>query len=195
MFKKKNRGTRLASDSLNSYIQLNYRNPILLENKLIAGFKPFLQENYGGTNDCTLCSISAIASFKNDYQKPFERIYNKVANVASTYCFNSESFGIIPVFIKNIIDKSFHTKSKVRYLKNIGYTWSNLKTLLNHNIPVILSMNNDGRNYYINHSITIVGYLEYTNKCKMLMIYDNWYDTISYIDFNKLSTISCVNYF
>ena len=56
-------------------------------------------------------------------------------------------------------------------------------------------MNNDGRNYYINHSVIIVGYMEYTSNCKMLIVYDNWDESVSYIDFNKLSKISCINYF
>ena len=140
MFKRnKVRGTRLDETTLRTYLHSTYNSPELKQEKIINGFKPFLQANYGGTNDCTLCSISSIASFKDKYNKPFNDIYDKVEAVAAYHCYSPERFGTIPIFIKSIIDKSFKTKSKAYYLKNIGYNWNTVKTLVDKNIPFVLS--------------------------------------------------------
>ena len=61
-------------------------------------------------------------------------------------------------------------------------------------ITMVLSLWNDGRNYYKNHSVIIVGFNEFKTK-KILTVYDNWHETLSYIDYDKLSIISCINYF
>ena len=95
---------------------------------------------------------------------------------------------------QNIINKTFNVKSQVRYLKGVGYNWNIIKNNIQNNIPMILSLWNDGRNYYKNHSVIIVGFNEFKTK-KILTVYDNWHETLSYIDYDKLSIISCINYF
>ena len=52
----------------------------------------------------------------------------------------------------------------------------------------------DGLEYYKNHSVLIVGYLQTVDK-KMLVIYDNWFKSVSYIDYDKLSVISSIQVF
>ena len=165
-----------------------------INSKLINGFKPILQDKYGGTNDCTICSITAIQSYRENYKRSFQLLYNLIEKTAKNYCYNSESFGTIPFTIKNIINKTFNVKSQVRYLKGIGYNCNIIKNNIQNNIPMVLSLWNDGRNYYKNHSVIIVGFNEFKTK-KILTVYDNWHETLSYIDYDKLSRISCINYF
>ena len=55
-------------------------------------------------------------------------------------------------------------------------------------------MSNDGRNYYQNHTVTVIGYMESGVKVKMLIIFDNWHETISYVDYNKMNKFCSVNY-
>ena len=63
-------------------------------------------------------------------------------------------------------------------------------------------MFNDGRNYYKNHSIVILGYETFRLKADdgkiknvdMLIIYDNWSKNIGYVDYDLVSEISCINY-
>lgn len=62
---------------------------------------------------------------------------------------------------------------------------------------MILSVLNDGRNYYKNHSVTIIGYnivKTQNRKLNMILIYDNWSTEISYVDYNKLNIISSINF-
>ena len=195
MFKSKTRGTRIHNGNLGQYIHQNYHNPTNKTRYLISSFRPILQSQYGGANDCTLCSITAISAYKNRYKTSFEEIYNRVVSVANKFFYDPDNFGTFPLFIQSIINRVFNVKSSVKYIKNVGYSWKTITSLVGNNIPLVLSMNNDGRNYYINHSVIIVGYMEYTSNCKMLIVYDNWDESVSYIDFNKLSKISCINYF
>lgn len=57
---------------------------------------------------------------------------------------------------------------------------------------MLLNLWNDGRNYYKNHSVLIIGYKITENNDFILTIYDNWYKHNSYIDYNKLSIISSI---
>jgi len=56
---------------------------------------------------------------------------------------------------------------------------------------MLLNMLNDGTGYYKGHTVLIIGYLELKNDF-LLIVLDNWNKDISYIDYNKLSTISSI---
>jgi hypothetical protein len=77
----------------------------------------------------------------------------------------------------------------VNYGKGIGYDYDYIKKEIDEGNPIVLSMHSDGLDGYKNHSVTIVGYKDYGN-AKMIQIYDNWYSSHSYLDYDKLSTIS-----
>ena len=182
---------RLNDSNIKEYVNRSRQT----SGKILSNFKPILQQNYGGANDCTLCSITAIQAYKEKYSRDFQSIYNQVEKVANRYYYNADDFGTIPFFIRKIVNTTFSIKSVVRYVKGLGYTWKNIKKNINNGVPMILSLWNDGRDYYYNHSVTVVGYAEFQNKKRLIVIYDNWYDTISYIDYDKLNRISCLNYF
>ena len=84
------------------------------------------------------------------------------------------------------------------YLKSISFTINSLKKLLDKDIPIILNLSDDGRKYYKNHSVLVIGYKEIvlSNKKTMffLKVKDNWNKETSYIDYAKLSIISSINY-
>ena len=155
-----------------------------------------LQKNFGGSYDCSLTSITALGLFKNNYNQNADDIYSKVEKIAKKYFYSAEKFGTIPIFIKNIINNAFNVNSKSKYIKGVGFNWELIKKNIDNKNPMILSISNDGRNYYTNHSVTIVGYREYSpTNAKILVIYDNWSNVRSCIDYNKLSCISSINYF
>ena len=132
--------------------------------------------------------------YKDKYVIDNETTYNQVVEVANKYFYSPNKFGTIPIFIKKIIDEVFYVKSHAKYLKNVGFNWQTIKTQIKNRNPMVLSITNDGRNYYQAHSITIIGYKEYTD-AKFLMVYDNWYESIGYVDYNLLGTSCCINYF
>ena len=124
-----------------------------------------LQKDYGEANDCTLTSLTAIGVFLKKNQKTANEIYKVVEHFAKHYGYTGTA-GTNPFVIKRIFDSvltvlSVYKDTKVRYLKNIGYNFSLIKKTLDAGNPLILSMHSDGRQYYQNHSVLIIGYKEY----------------------------------
>ena len=160
-FRKKAEGPegRLTGANLQEYLIANYGAAgTATARKNISMFSPLLQSDFGGAMDCTLTSITAIASFREKYQRTHKEIYAAVEATAKNYAYSPDNYGTISIFINNIIDKTFNVKSKKKYLKGVGYTWKYLKNTIDAGTPMILSMSHDGRDYYTNHSVCVIGY-------------------------------------
>ena len=147
----------------------------LLDYKKLS-VQPFLQNDYGEANDCTLVSITSILHYLN--KEPFEKIYPKVENIAKKYFYNGKTCGTIPIFIKQIFQTAAGRKVKNIYLKSIGFTFNQIIEQIDNSNPVILNMMDDGIGKYENHSVVVVGYAVYRmNSDKIipvLLINDNW---------------------
>ena len=190
--KNQEKGYRLDNTNVNDYVKENCGSVEKREQVMVTGFIPLLQKDYGKPYDCTLTCITAILS----RGKNVEETYEKVEKVAEKHFYDGDNYGTIPIFIKSIIDEVAKVNSKRGYGKGIGYNWETIKTIIRTNKPIILSMQNDGRNYYKNHSVTIIGFREYNGgELKLLVIYDNWKKSVSYVDYDKLNVISSINYF
>ena len=63
---------------------------------------------------------------------------------------------------------------------------------------VMLSMQNDGKDYYRGHTVTVVGYVEFCDGLGhliyLLQIYDNWNGSYSFLDFETMSSLSEIVY-
>ena len=197
LFKKnKTRGERLRGANLFDYLATEYGNGShLICRNVVSKVLPVIQAEWGGANDCSLCSAMAIGAFHEGYTRSFDELYNDIVKVADKYFYSPNKFGTIPIFINNIIDKVFNVKSEKKYLKGIGFSWKTIKNNIDNGVPMILSVYNDGRNYYMNHSVVLVGYMEYSHGAQMLVVFDNWSKETSFIDYKKMSRISCLNYF
>ena len=166
--------------------------------KVIGSYQPLLQKDYGLSNDCSLTALTTIIS--GLLNKEPQEVYNVVEKYAKQYGFKGN--GTLPVFIKYIFDKTLkefgvNKKTKSGYLKVLGYDFDKICSLIDDNTPMILSINKDGRNYYNNHSITVIGYLVYQvdNVSEpMLLVYDNWNKQACVVDYKALSMISSINY-
>lgn len=160
----------------------------------------YLQNDFGPTNDCTLTSAMTILKY---YLKDIDEnvIYNTIYKFGLKYGF-TEKWGTIPVVHRIILSKAaqelkLNNKFTSCYIKGIGYNFEKIKKVLDENKLVMLSVFNDGRNYYESHSITVVGYEIYTINGKevpMLLVYDNWYNSYSYVDYSRISPISMIVY-
>lgn len=186
----------ITDQNLDSYLRSRYGVQSLRKKKEIARFRPLLQKNYGGPNDCTLTCITAILNFITNYRNSPKLIYNYVEKIAQDNLYEIDGNGTWPVAIRTIFNqaaKKYTNKTScVNYGKGVGYNYEEIKKEIDKGHPIILSMFSDGLGYYDNHSVTIVGYNEY-DKAKMLKIFDNWTEKPSYIDYNKLSVISSIN--
>ena len=68
-----------------------------------------------------------------------------------------------------------------------------VKGILSRGIPLVLNLWEDGRGYYHDHSVTVIGAEEY-EQARFLLVLDNWHRTVSLIDYDKLWIISSVNW-
>lgn len=196
--KKKITSSNVQSYMAEMYPNLSNKN---IKNKVISSVPALLQKNYGGANDCTLTSLTAIL-MRLTRETNANIIYNRVERTAKVYGYTGSS-GTNPLLIKKIFDDLLESLSvkkitKARYLKECGYSFNLIKQLVDAGTAIILSMYSDGRGYYENHSVLIVGYSEYklsNNKIKrFLIVQDNWNKDKCFIDYDKLSIISSINY-
>lgn len=185
-------GQRITNTNLSAYLNSNicYKN-------IINHITPLLQNDYGDANDCTLTSITTIIHFLAP-RLNVQVIYNQVEQIAQKFGYKGTS-GTSPLVIRTIYQKALNSfqlfyNAKSKYLKGIGFTWDFIKNRIGSTgLPIILNLNKDGRNYYSNHTVLIIGVVQ-TDKKKMLAIFDNWFNTVSYIDYDKLSLIASIQY-
>ena len=213
------RGKRLNEKNIEAYLRLSnldYKNVELIKTQRLDIY-PLLQKDYGKVGDCSLVSMVTCIFYwtrEANLPIPLSEIYIKVEKFANKYFYNGDSYGLIPFFIKKIYQEALDyftidgEKVTSGYLKNVGYSIAEIKQAINVGMPVILSMLNDGKSYYKNHTVTVIGYKDFlltdnalgnifSKKQKektLLMVYDNWTTDISYIDPGEMSFISSIQY-
>ena len=184
-------GQRIFSINLEQYV--NHEKFIIT--KLIPCVPILLQDDYGEIGDCALVSITM--AIKNlCLSLDIKDIYTHVELIAKRYGYNGATHGTFFLTIKSITNKALEffclpQRAKSYYLKNICFDYEDIKYEIDHSRPVILNIKNDGRNYYKNHTVLITGYC-YTKHYKMLVIHDNWHNTVSYVDYDKLNTFCSI---
>nr|DAL48832.1 MAG TPA_asm: cysteine protease [Caudoviricetes sp.] len=156
--------------------------------KLIP-LKGLLQKNYGKRLDCTLTSLACIFG---------EQYYSDIEKIAEKYGYNGDKWGTNPLAVKSITKEftrrwDIPGRAKSAYGKGVGWTWAFIKAIVSRDIPLVLNLWKDGRGYYKDHSVTIIGAEEY-EKARFLLVLDNWRETVSLIDYEKLCIISSINY-
>lgn len=197
---------RLTDANIFKYLKEEYnaQGIVSFEYEYIADFIPLAQKDYGDLYDCTLTSLTATIYYILKKKVAVNVIYDVVEKIAKRHLYDGNKTGTYSIFIKKIFDKSLQqfvtTKkinSKQSYFKKVGYGYTNICKQIDNKNPVLLSLWNDGRNYYKNHTVTIIGYRNFKvdgKQVRMLVIYDNWYKTRAYIDYEKLPAISSINY-
>lgn len=187
MFERK----RLYPGNINDYTGLKMPQP-----KIISGIPALVQNDYGDDNDCTLTAITTC--IKYFYPKiDTYTIYNKVAKSGKKFGYTG-SYGTPNATIKLIYNEVLrgmgsNKRACSRYFKEVGFSWNFIKKEIDAKDPILLNLWKDGRYFYQNHSVLIVGYLEYQGK-RFLAIYDNWYRSLSYIDYQKLNPICSIHF-
>ena len=201
-------GRRLNKQNVHQYVLI--QNPEervsvkSIKKKVISDIDPFEQKDFGTKNDsdCTLTSIMTSIYYYSYKKLNPKEVYRTVRKNAEKWFFKP-NIGTIPFFIKSIYDKSLkdygiNKKTGARLIKDWGYNLKLIMSVLDQNKPIILSIYKDGREYYFNHSVLVIGYeifrFENGIEYPMLLVYDNWYSTIGYVDYNKLSAFSSINF-
>ena len=151
--------------------------------------RSLLQDDYGEAYDCTITSMACMFG---------EAHYNEIENIARRYGYDGASKGTNPVRIRKIMRDAARALGisgtpRSAYGKTIGWNYKTIQHLITNGIPVILNLWDDGRSYYHDHSVLIIGFEEYAHG-RFLLIFDNWSFGVSLIDYNKLCVISSINW-
>ena len=169
----------------------------------LSNIEPLLQKDFGKEHDsdCTLTSITTILTYYCN--KSPQIIYDIVLKHALKFCYTERTGTQPPAMriIMNRVAKELGLKKKayVRYGKGIGYNFAGIKQHIDQGRPLMLSLFNDGRDWYKDHSVTIIGYSEYKldgkKTVRMLKVYDNWYSEVMYINYELLHLFSSIHYY
>lgn len=154
------------------------------------GGRYLLQEDYGEDYDCTLTSLAAIFG---------EEHYELIESYAEGYGYDGKKRGTSPFQVEAIMQRVLDTlgmkyAAKSGYVKGIGFTWRSVDRLLRSGHKLVLNIHRDGRDYYKNHSVLIVGTAQY-GAHRLLAVYDNWNAGVSYVDYDKLCRIASINWY
>ena len=195
----------LNKANLIAYIRAE--NPEVEDIKLLKSYVApvvgFLQKNYGDSNDCTIVSIATLVYHELRYDKnrhnttTFQEVYDVALGYAKK-CLYTPKSGTLPIFNKTILKKTLkhfnlYNTVKTGYFKQFGFTFKNIENF----VPMNLSIFSDGRGYYENHSVTVTGYMVFQvgdKKKTFLSVLDNWSSERRFVDYDKLSVISSINY-
>ena len=162
----------------------------------LSGIEPLLQINLGEKydGDCSLTSITEYLYYMEDGLYPVEVIYDQIRTMAETkgYYHNKAT---CPIFIAPLMRKNntLELRCRARYLKNIGFNFNTITKCIDNELPVILNMTHDGREYYKNHSVTVIGYTVVKGH-RFLIIHDNWKRCNSFVDYDRMSFLSSINF-
>ena len=163
-------------------------------NVIIKDFPCLKQNDYGGDNDCTLTSITAIVYHLLHKKVSPEIIYSNVLRVSKKYCYTDKN-GTLAITIRSIFEevlksyKLYNKRTQLRLFKGFGYNFLYICKEIDRGNPVILSLLSSPR--YHNHTVTIVGYDKANER---FIIADNWSSSFQHLPYKDISFISSVNY-
>ena len=196
------KGKPITDATMWQYLDEKFNNPDLIEiqrMKVCEGVPALLQNDYGLDGDCTVTSMTCLLNFIHGTK--IQLAYDMVEHIDMQYGYDSVR-GTNPFLINKILRKAefrlnvIPTVWTVGYGKGIGYNFETIVRSIKKNHPMILSMPTDGRGYYTNHSVTVVGYAEYRvnkKRQRFVMLHDNWHKEVVYLDYELLSLFSSLN--
>ena len=126
-----------------------------------------LQKNYGKELDCTLTSLACIYG---------ARWYGTIEHIATKHGYDGDRKGTNPLTVKAITKellRVLHEPGTPRsaYGKVVGWNCLTARRLAERGIPAVLNLWDDGRGYYHDHSVVLVGVEEY-QRAKFLLVCD-----------------------
>lgn len=127
---------------------------------------------------------------KNNIDKEYNDIYDKVRKVAIEYEYDPEkgtSFTKINNIVEEVLEGYGYKKAKCKGI----YIWTfneQVKKEIDANRPVIMNI---AREYYGNHTVTVCGYAKYVSSGwiphNMIQVYDGWTSARRYIDYEAFA--------
>ena len=198
---------RLTKNSVINFLLNTFNMPyILIASSSVFNFQKFIYKEpiLANQDESTLFSLAQLLChyINKDYKTVYSFLNFLLRNL--TYTAATGNFQKI---IKALIDKSlanfgYNNVSTYRQFKNEGFNYDLIKNLICKNTPILLTLDDDGRQYYTQHSVVIVGYAHYRairngQEGKLLKVVDGLSQNkceYSYIDYDCLSRICFINF-
>ena len=203
---------RLTDENIQKYIltsHLNYEDVSLKSVNKIALY-PL---TFGNNEKNSIILNIALCVFHYCFDS-FDKnvILNAVKSLMTHLFYDPDKETFLFLFIKPVYKRilkyfQFSKKIKTKFFKGIGFNFNTIKEQINRKTPIILYLTSDGRNYYKNCALTVIGYAQFTmlnnvwypvvkqDKVKnMLIVYDGFSEKISYVDYDAISVFSCITY-
>ncbi len=204
MMSQNSHSERLTSENIINYLQEKYamgKDIVEIGGRELV-IPQFTMAQFNSKSS-TLTAITSIVKFYRR-NKENQEVYDLVTKIAKQYLYDGKSWGLIPFISKAILGQAFyyyvikHSRFQTHYFKNIGFNINKIISIINKCKPIIMSMRRDGRNCYHNHSVVIVGYVDFQDENgkvkRMLLIHDGVEAAFSYLDYDEISTYSLICY-
>ena len=153
------------------------------------GGDALLQRNLGGAQNCTITSLAFLFGAER---------YGEIERLALHRGYFPKWRGTNPFFIRAIMYRcrrrfGVSAHCRVAYGKGVMFTYRRIQRIIDGGEYLLLNLLRDGRGYYRDHTVTVIGYEEYEH-ARFLLLYDNWNAAVSYLDYDKLSPIASINW-
>ncbi len=193
---------RLSDANLASYVKSRRRGGAFTSacRRVVPGV-PILIQNRFGRNNCSICAMTCLIAQRAGGDA--EQLYPLVEKKAGRLFYRPKGRGTNPFAIRWMLRRAskaagIDCRSRAAFLKDVGFGWKRLMSLIDSGTPFALSFHHDGNRYYHSHTVTVAGYAVYrrpgSRSLRLLIIHDGWNGTVSYLDYEKLSIFSSVNY-
>ncbi|MBP5183856.1 MAG: hypothetical protein J6113_01970 [Lachnospiraceae bacterium] len=184
---------RIVKETVDEYLLKNYgvKDAVCTKEKVLGGFAPLLQNDYGVDNCCSIASITsaiyhtgalsgsgkkgrpdsvaknenAEGPRANTVAAPLAKdVFDKVYKNAKLFFFGKR--GTNPFLIKPIFDRTLRQSGQrgrtgVAFVKGVGVRFAPITKLIDRGVPLVFSLLRDGNGFYGDHTMLIIGYAVY----------------------------------
>ncbi|MDO5044884.1 MAG: hypothetical protein Q4E22_06295 [Coriobacteriia bacterium] len=172
---------------IEAYIQSRYKAPA---HKLAEVYLPTSPLSISQVTHidqaCFIVASARIASFLAGEAEAIKAYFPRALSAARSYLF-TPYIGTVPFFMTAILNKLVKKVPKLQgYKARALYLWKfkDIQAILDQGLPLVMNIL---RGYYANHSISVVGYQQWSlqhDTITILLVYDGWHETLRYLDFS-----------
>lgn len=206
---------RLTDENIQNYIlstHLNYDDVSLKSVNKLAFYQLSQKDFEQKQKNSIILNIASCIYYYCSQVFDKEIIYNSIESLMYKYFYdlNKEKFLFLftGLFYERIM-KYFQLPKKIKsnFIKHLGFNFYTIKDQVDNKKPVIIHLLSDGRGFYKHDTLTIIGYAQFIlsnnllypigkqQKLKnVLLVYDHFSNEISYLDYDSISTFSCIFY-
>lgn len=193
---------RIDDSNLDNYLAATYSKEYTLCTSKKIACKPIIQDRHSQLKDAMLVAITTVLNQKLKGIYSVNQLYSIIESAAKGCHVNEEKYGVTPRAIKMIVAKAakkltIEMSAISAFKKGIGFTVDDIFSQLRRNNLVILSISDDGREFYHYQPVVVVGYKVFAiegTEVTLLEVLDGQDNVVSYIDYSLLSSKCSISY-